>query len=164
MPIRLIRVDERLIHGQVAVGWGSQLHPNRIIVVDDGLSDATWEQELYAIGLPPDVIASFVSVEEARDALPAWKTGAERVFVLTRDIATMLRLAESGALSGEHVNMGGLHDGAGRREVLPYVFLSDAERAALQRLLALGVEASAQDLPGRRRVPAERLVRHGAAS
>ena len=163
MAIRLIRVDERLIHGQVAVAWANQLHPDRIIVVDDGLSEATWEQELYAIGLPPEVTASFVSVAAAASDIEAWKRGDERLFVLTRDIDTMARLAEAGALRGEHVNIGGLHDGAGRRQVLPYVFLSEKESAALERLLALGVEASAQDLPGTRRVPAERMVRGGTA-
>ena len=164
MAIRLIRVDERLIHGQVAVGWGNQLHPDRIIVVDDGLSEATWEQELYAFGLPPEVTASFVSVAAAIADIPTWKSGVERIFVLTRDIGTMLTCSEAGALAGEHVNIGGLHDGAGRRQVLPYVFLSEKESAALGRLLALGVEISAQDLPGARRVPGERLVRGAASS
>ncbi|MCI0433496.1 MAG: PTS sugar transporter subunit IIB [Gemmatimonadetes bacterium] len=164
MPIRLIRVDERLIHGQVAIGWGSQLHPDRIIVIDDALSEATWEQELYALGLPPDVSASFVSVATAVRDFDEWQSGRDRVFVLTRDIATMARLAEAGALAGQHINIGGLHDGAGRRQVLPYVFLNDAEQAALERLLDLGIDASAQDLPGTRRVPAQRLVRDAASS
>ena len=35
MPITLLRIDERLIHGQVVVGWGERLHMDRIVVVDD---------------------------------------------------------------------------------------------------------------------------------
>ena len=40
MAIVLYRVDERLIHGQVVIGWGSQLQPSRYLVVDDALADA----------------------------------------------------------------------------------------------------------------------------
>jgi PTS system mannose-specific IIB component/fructoselysine and glucoselysine-specific PTS system IIB component len=44
MSIVLFRVDERLIHGQVVVGWGAELHPDRIIVVDDEIAHSQWEQ------------------------------------------------------------------------------------------------------------------------
>ena len=47
MPIVLFRVDERLIHGQVVVGWGSKLRPDRFLVVDAALATSEWEQELY---------------------------------------------------------------------------------------------------------------------
>ena len=44
MAVLLYRVDERLIHGQGVVGWGTRLHPNRIVVVDDELALSEWEQ------------------------------------------------------------------------------------------------------------------------
>jgi PTS system mannose-specific IIB component/fructoselysine and glucoselysine-specific PTS system IIB component len=53
MPIVLLRVDERLIHGQVVVGWGEHIHMDRIAVVDDEISASPWEQELYCLGVPP---------------------------------------------------------------------------------------------------------------
>jgi mannose/fructose/N-acetylgalactosamine-specific phosphotransferase system component IIB len=53
MPIVLFRVDERLIHGQVVVGWGGPLHADRIVVVDDAIAGSPWEQELYCLGVPP---------------------------------------------------------------------------------------------------------------
>ena len=60
MPITLLRVDERLIHGQVVVGWGERYHVDRIVVVDDELRRSEWEQELYCLGVPPNVDAAFV--------------------------------------------------------------------------------------------------------
>ena len=161
MSIVLLRVDERLIHGQVIVGWGSQLHPDRIVVVDDAIAESDWEQELYTIGLPPDLQASFVTVEQARDHIGEWRESGERVIVLTRDIGTMQRLAEGGLLSGDEVNIGGIHYSADRRPVLPYVYLSDAEAAALDSLAREGVNVTARDLPGARRVPLSDLLRSG---
>jgi mannose/fructose/N-acetylgalactosamine-specific phosphotransferase system component IIB len=158
MSIVLYRVDERLIHGQVVVGWGSQLHPDRIIVVDDDLAVSPWEQELYTLGLPPDLASEFCTVADARARLAAWRSVPARAIILTRDIATMRRLAQGGAMSGDEVNIGGIHHAPGRRPVLPYVYLSEEELAQLRSLAADGVIVSARDLPNGRRVDASQLV------
>lgn len=161
MPIVLFRVDERLIHGQVVVGWGGPLHVDRIVVVDDEISASPWEQELYCLGVPPEIEAAFVSVEQARSHLPSWRTDGRRVVVLVRDVATVARLAEGGLLGDEEVNLGGIHHAAGRERVLPYLFLSPADRDTLRALAAQGVRLSARDLPGSRRVPLEDLLPGG---
>jgi mannose/fructose/N-acetylgalactosamine-specific phosphotransferase system component IIB len=163
MSVTLFRIDERLIHGQVVVGWGAQTQPDRIVVVDDAIAASPWEQELYCLGLPATVAAEFAGVAEARRKLQSWIDGAERVVVLTRDAATMLALGTGGLLDGFDVNVGGLHHAPGRREVLPYVYLSGAEAAALRTLEEQGAAVSAQDLPGARRVPLQELLRTGSA-
>lgn len=158
MSVVLYRVDERLIHGQVIVGWGAKLEPDRIIVVDDALAGSPWEQELYAVGVPVDVAAEFASVETAIERLPDWQERDERIMVLTRDIETMLRLAENGGLEGTEVNIGGVHHAPGRTQVLRYVFLGDPERESLRALEAKGARVAARDVPGARRVGLDELV------
>lgn len=161
MPIILLRVDERLIHGQVVVGWGSVLHPDLLVVVDDELAESTWEQELYTIGVPPELETEFVSVAGAREAVDDWRRGRRRVVVLTRDIATMHRLAAGGVLAGDEVNIGGIHYAPGRRQVLPYLHLGPDEEGELRALSGEGVQISARDLPGARRVPLTELLGGG---
>src|SRR5262245_3430728 len=160
MSIVLFRVDERLIHGQVVVGWGTHLRPERIVVVDDALASSDWEQELYTLGLPPELEPRFETVAEAREHLSDWRTGSARMIVLTRDVGTMRRLAEGGYLRGDDVNIGGLHHAAGRRMVLPYVFLSDEEANELTALAEEGAHITARDLPGSRRVELADLLRN----
>jgi len=157
MPIVLFRVDERLIHGQVVVGWGGPLHADRMVVVDDTLAASSWEQELYCLGVPPEIEARFRSVEEARGEVEGWKADPKRTIVLVRDVATARRLAESGALAGEEVNLGGIHHAEGRAQVLPYLHLRPAERAALHEIAELGATVAARDLPASRRVPLDEL-------
>lgn len=159
MSIVLYRVDERLIHGQVIVGWGSALHPDEIVVVDDDLAVSAWEQELYAMGLPEELTARFESVAGARDYLARWRAGDARVLLLTRNVETMRRLAEAGALRGEEVNIGGIHYAPGRTQVLPYVYLSPGEIADMNILETEGVRVSARDLPGERRVDLKDLLK-----
>ena len=158
MSIVLYRVDERLIHGQVIVGWGAELHPDRIVVVDDDLASSQWEQELYAMGLPNEVTPSFEDVGDAREHLPGWRNGRERVLILTRDFATMHKLAEGGAMRGEEVNIGGIHYAPGRDAILPYVYLSSTEIEHIKALDAEGVHITARDLPSARKVELKELL------
>ena len=159
MPIVLFRVDERLIHGQVVVGWGGPLHADRIVVVDDAIADSAWEQELYCLGVPPEIEAQFVSSAQALEAYPTWRSGPKRTIVLVRDVATAMGMA--GVLGGEEVNLGGIHHAEGRSRVLPYLHLRPDEHATLRELAAAGVDISARDLPGSRRVPLDELAGEG---
>ena len=158
MPITLLRIDERLIHGQVVVGWGERYHVERIIVVDDELRSSAWEQELYCLGVPPNVESVFVSVEEAGEELPARRTDPHRTFVLVRDVPTLARLAEAGLLEGLEVNLGGIHSAPGRHKVLPYLFLSEEEMRDLRQIAAAGIAVSARDVPASRAVPLAELT------
>lgn len=159
MSVLLYRVDERLIHGQVVVGWGAALRPGRLVVVDDQLAGSPWEQELYAMGVPGEMAAEFWTVADAVERLPDWQGNGERVLLLTRDIATMNRLARTGLLAGVEVNIGGIHHAPDRTRVLRYVFLSDAERRGLERLSEQGAHVVARDVPSARGVELDELVR-----
>lgn len=159
MSVLLYRVDERLIHGQVVVGWGAALRPERIVVVDDELAESPWEQELYAMGVPAEIEAEFESVADTVGRLPDLQRNAERVLLLTRDIATMNRLARTGLLVGAEVNIGGIHHAPGRTQVLRYIFLSDRERRELEALSELGAHVVARDVPSARGVELDELVR-----
>ncbi len=160
MPITLLRIDERLIHGQVVVGWGERFHVERIIVVDDDLRESDWEQELYCLGVPPNVEAEFFDVAEARELLSEWKDDPRRIFLLIRDVPTLVRLSPDGLLDGLEVNLGGIHSAPGRHRVLPYLFLSQEELGDLRRIAEGGVSISARDLPSSRAIPLSELADH----
>jgi len=157
VSIVLFRIDERLIHGQVVIGWGHQLRPDRYAVVDDDLADSAWEQDLYRLGAgTADVV--FATTEDARGRLPEWRDDPLRTILLTRDVTTMWRLGAGGMLAGDRVNLGGLHHGPGRRKLLTYLHLTAEDEDHLVKLAAEGVEVSAHDLPDAHRVPLETLL------
>lgn len=156
MPIVLYRVDERLIHGQVVIGWGNQLRPGRYVVVDDELAASEWEQDLYRLGAAGAEVL-FTTVDEARDELPGWRRDATKTILLTRDTPTMRRLAEGGLMRGESVNLGGLRHGPGRVEVLTYLHLNDEDVRDLEAMAEEGVDISARDLPDAHKVTLESL-------
>ena len=158
MSVELFRIDDRLIHGQVVVGWGQPLGVHFIVLVDDEVRESEWEQELYRMGVPPDVAVIFTSVDEAAARLPEWLADSRRGIVLSGDIGTMARLSEAANSAVRAVNLGGIHYREGRRERLRYVYLSDEEVEALRSLAAGGVEITAQDVPTGRKVTLEELL------
>ncbi len=153
----LVRVDDRLVHGQVVVGWGRAMGLERIVLVDDAISTSEWEQELYRMGVPAGMRIEFASVADAGSAFAGWNSGGDRTMVLVGDVDTLVRM--SAVAPVERVNLGGIHQATGRRERLPYVFLSDAEATALERLAADGVDITAQAVPTTDPVPLAELLR-----
>jgi mannose/fructose/N-acetylgalactosamine-specific phosphotransferase system component IIB len=152
MSIALYRLDDRLIHGQVVVGWGKPLNVGFIVLVDDAVRASEWEQELYRMGVPPEIEVVFASTEEAWRHLPEWDQDPRVGLLVAGDIATLAALTAN-SYRVSRVNVGGLHHRPGRSERLRYVYLSDAEAAQLKQLAAQGVEVTAQDVPTAAPVP-----------
>lgn len=157
MPVELYRIDDRLIHGQVVVGWGQPLDIKLLVLVDDVVAASEWEQELYRMAVPPEMEIRFESVASAARDHSSIAADKRRCIIVVADIETMQRLA---ALVPEirAVNVGGVHHRAGRVQKNRYVFLSPDEEKMLGALAATGVTVTAQDVPSARVVPIEELV------
>ena len=155
MTLVLNRIDDRLIHGQVVVGWGQPLDVRFIVLVDDAVAESDWEQDLYRMGVPPEMEVRFHSVAQAAPLLDRYRTEESPGILLTGDIPTMLELVRLGGV--REVNVGGIHHRAGRRQFLRYVFLTADEQRALRDVAALGALVTAQDVPAARAVPLEEM-------
>jgi PTS system mannose-specific IIB component/fructoselysine and glucoselysine-specific PTS system IIB component len=162
VAVELYRIDDRLIHGQVVVGWGQPLRIGFIALIDDDVAGSEWEQELYRMGVPPDMEVYFATVDEACTALAGWRADPRPGIVLTGDIATMVRLIEA-CPEIKAVNLGGIHHREGRTIRLRYVYLSPDEEAALEGLAKRGVVITAQDVPSARPMPLPDVLESGGS-
>lgn len=147
MTFALCRVDDRLIHGQVVIGWGRPLNARYIVLVDDTVAASPWEQDLYRMAAPDGVEIIFADTAAAVAALPHWAEDRRQGILLTGDLATMVALHDAHPEIVRRVNLGGLHHRADREERLRYLFLAADERDLLARLDREGVDITAQDLP-----------------
>jgi len=152
----LYRIDDRLIHGQVVVGWGQPLDAKFIVLVDDAVATSEWEQELYRMGVPPHMDVHFVTVADAISLIPKLQKSDQPGILLTPDVVTMRRLVDAGVI--ESVNVGGIHHRPGRDQKLRYVFLTGPEAAELEAM-SKSVRVFAQDLPGAEEYSIEQILR-----
>src|SRR5260370_27450756 len=93
MRIALYRIDDRLIHGQVVVGWGKPLNVGFIVLLDDAVRASDSEQELYRMGVPPEIELVFASTAEAVAQLPAWEHDPRVGLLVAGDIAPLAALS-----------------------------------------------------------------------
>lgn len=157
MSLALVRLDDRLIHGQVVVGWGHALGADRILLIDDHVSSNEWERELYRVGVPPGLEVEFSSVADAPEAIERSADSKWRTIVVTADVDTLVKVC-SATNSVRRVNIGGVHEGAGRRRRLPYVYLTNEEGENLKSLSDRGIKVTAQDVPTASPVPLSEIL------
>lgn len=156
MTLELYRVDERLLHGQVVVGWGERLDVDYYVVVDAELASSEWEQDLYLSSVPAGVDVIFLDPDAPEEQLGDAREREGVGCLLTRGTAAMRRLAERGFLEGETVNVGCLRAGRDRDlRVTDYVHLAADERADLRAVAERAGEVVCRDLPDSRPVPVE---------
>jgi PTS system mannose-specific IIB component/fructoselysine and glucoselysine-specific PTS system IIB component len=160
MPISLYRIDDRLIHGQVVVGWGQPLDIDFIVLVDDNVACCDWEQDLYRMGVPPEMELIFADVATAIRDHDKYNSDPRKGILVTPDIPTMQRLVY-GVPYIREVNVGGIHHRDGRSQKLRYVFLAPGEEAQLREMMQRGVKVTAQDVPAARQVPVSEIIATG---
>ena len=146
MGVVLFRLDERLIHGQVVVAWGSYLKPDRIVIFNDQVAASPWERELYMCCVPPDFQASVYNLEEAAQKLSNGTFESEKVVALVENLTDIQELKKKGARIPE-VNLGGIHFSQVRERILPYLYLSPDEKSICRELINSGTKLFCQDVP-----------------
>jgi mannose/fructose/N-acetylgalactosamine-specific phosphotransferase system component IIB len=143
----LVRVDDRLLHGQVAIGWAGALDSKLILVANDEVAGDGWLRALYSEAAPPGVSVRICTLTEAPAQMNSVAAGSKAAIVVVKIPADLVALYEMGARF-EEVNIGGMHYEKGKRELLPYMYVGDNDVRALRRLLDWGVNVNAQDVPG----------------
>lgn len=146
-PQTIWRIDDRLIHGQVVVGWCSQLPIKKLVVCDNEIATTDWEKELLLMAAPPDLPTQILTTQEIAERRNDFMNPTVLQMVLTKSPFIIEELMNLG-LPITEINVGGLHFSDNRKEYLPYVFLTDEEAECFKRLGKKGVRVECRDLPG----------------
>lgn len=143
----MVRIDDRLIHGQVVTLWVRQVNANEIWVVDDAVAADSFTQSLLQMVCPKDVTLSVLSVTAAGQALPqAQASMTRRILALVKRPSVVLRLVELG-LSVSEINIGGMGAGPGRKGLYRSVSVSSDDVTDLKLLIGRGVRVYIQGIP-----------------
>jgi PTS system mannose-specific IIB component len=145
--IALVRVDNRLVHGQVLETWIPRLRIARLVVADDEAARTPLARAAMTLALPAELPADVLPVEAVDFA--ALAAAPEAVLVLFREVEGLSRAAARGLTPARapRVNLGNVHFAPGRRPVGPSVFLREEELAQVKALAAAGFEIEARAIP-----------------
>lgn len=145
--IQLVRVDNRLVHGQVGMSWTNSLNIDTIVVVDDEVAYSPFPQKLMlTIAKAAGVQIRFYSVDKFMEALETNESN-QKLFVVVKTISTVALLAKKG-LASQRVNIGNVHYEKGRRAFNKKVYLTKEDVEDLNYLTVQGFDIFYQDVPG----------------
>ena len=146
MPIVHSRIDERLIHGQVAMVWTNTVSATRIAVVND----EAVKDEMIIAGLkmakPAGVKLSILSKKKAVEKFNSDVYDNEKVFLITKNLEDMQFLVENNVKTGT-VNVGNIAKREGSVQIKKSVYVTQEDIDSIHKLLDIGVSVTAQMIP-----------------
>lgn len=143
MVIGLARIDDRLIHGQVATRWTKETNVQRIIVVSDEVAADTVRKTLLTQVAPPGVTAHVVDVAKMIRVYNNPKYAGERVMLLFTNPTDVERIVEGG-VKITSVNIGGMAFRQGKTQVNNAISVDAKDIEAFNKLNARGIELEAR--------------------
>ncbi|MCH4171731.1 MAG: PTS sugar transporter subunit IIB [Lactobacillus sp.] len=157
--IKALRVDERLIHGQIAMVWSRELTLDGIVVANDATAQNETQQMALKMAVPSGIKVIIKSTDDAIKLLQDPRADKMKLFVLVRTIEDALKLAE--ALPNiDYVNIGNVGKAveAKKTTLSQFVMLTDAEITALKALVKVYPETALQNLPSDKKELASDLI------
>lgn len=148
--IKMVRIDERLIHGQVAMIWSKQLGVDRIIVVNDKAAADPILSSTLKMAAPDSVKVIILDKEKAKTLLNDPRAASLKILVVVNSPADALFVAET--IPGvPKVNLGnyGRADLSGepREKMNDNIFLNTKDREQLKAIIDLGITTEYQLVP-----------------
>ncbi len=143
----LVRIDDRLIHGQVIAVWCKHRSFDRIVILDDGVAADPFMVEVLSLAAPPGLQVDAFSIEDGIQVLNEDTSSWGTTMVLLKSPLSAKRLYDSG-LQYRALNVGGVGSGPGRKNIFKNIAASEEEIAILKYLMDEGVEITLLTVPG----------------
>lgn len=141
--IKLVRVDDRLVHGQVMTSWLKYTAANKIMVVDDEVAKDNLMKTVLKGVIPSQIKLGIFNIEKAVDRLVKGFKDDDRVIMLVKTPETVWAMQQAG-IDFPALNIGGMGIRADRTTLYQNIACSESERAALKGLIDAGCDVSIQ--------------------
>lgn len=146
MKVVLARIDDRLIHGQVATIWSKQTGCQRIIVCNDDVANDDIRKTLLTQVAPPGVKSHVISVDKAIKVYNDYKYIDDKVLLLFTNPIDVLRMVEQG-VDINSVNIGGMSFKRGKKQIKNAVSVDNIDIEAFKKLNDKGIELEIRKVP-----------------
>lgn len=147
--IQLIRIDDRLVHGQVVYSWKASLGYQAIVVADDDAAKDEIRKKVIKMATPRDTKSITLSIEEACSFLQNPKLADVKIFVVVGNPKAAYDIIN--CVGGTPpVNLGGVMAGEGRKEFAKAVYLNEEDVSYLDKLVEGGVSIETRQTPSER--------------
>lgn len=151
MPIELVRIDDRLVHGQIVQGWLKSIDIDKIVVASDMVAGDSMQQMLMAMAVPSSISFEAKEVKDVAKAIVNKEYEKNKVMILASTPADILSLLENNA-DIKSLNIGGMHFVNGKRQLLRNLSVDDEDVKNLYKISQYGIEIEGRVLPDDERI------------
>lgn len=141
-----VRIDDRLIHGQVAVYWCNAVNATRIMVANDTVAANEIQKAALRLVVPPGLSSSLISVDQAAANISAGKYRGQRVILIIKSPLDAVRMLDGG-VELKAINTGNLSVREGTVNLKKNINVTPEELDAFKRLNAAGIKLTAKLIP-----------------
>lgn len=142
--ITIARIDERLIHGQVAYAWSVAYKSEGIMVIDNEIAKDKFQISLLQMACPKDVKCIVCNEEKAAELLKKYEK--RKLFIVVKHPAALLSICEKGVELKE-INVGGLYYKEGRRQISRTVYVDAEMEEVFRKLSNMGIRLENRTTP-----------------
>ena len=146
MAVILVRIDDRLVHGQIVEGWLKNVAVDKIALASDFVARDDMQKLLMRLAVPPTIELEIKTVDEVAKNIIGGVYEKSKTMIIASKPSEVLYMVERGA-GFKSVNVGGMHYEKDKRQVLPNVFVDDIDIAALRALGEKNIELEGRILP-----------------
>lgn len=157
--IKLLRVDHRLLHGQVAFSWTSFLQADCILIASDNVVNDQLRLTTIKLAKPSGVKLVIKNIEDSIKALKEGKTDKYRLFIVVESVGDAARMARA-VKTIKSINLGGTRPKENTISVSKVVHLTEEEINIVNELSNAGVEVEVRQVPNDSKVNAVDLIKN----
>ena len=152
MAISMIRVDDRLIHGQIVAAWVKSLGLERIWIIDDATANDAFLTKIMKMVAPPNTDFIVSSSDQISDYAKEFDTDKKKTIILIKYPETAEKLFATG-ISFKQLQIGGIGARADRKNYYKNISMTEDELESCRRMKQSGVNVYIQVTPDDKQIP-----------
>jgi mannose/fructose/N-acetylgalactosamine-specific phosphotransferase system component IIB len=157
MTLLMMRIDDRLIHGQVGAMWTRRLGANRIVIANDATVKDPFLSKVMKMTAPLGVKVDIFGLDDALKAMASNQYDKDKLFLLCKTPEDVLALLEGG-LKVDKLNIGGMGSKPGTVQLYKNISVLPTQVETIRKIIARGVKIEIQILPDSEVVDASTLA------
>ncbi|MDR3196171.1 MAG: PTS sugar transporter subunit IIB [Endomicrobium sp.] len=146
MAIVVIRIDDRLVHGQIVQGWLKALDVDAVLVISDSAANDKMQQTLMKLALPTSIRLDVKTLKDATASLIDGEYDKENIMILATHPSDVAHMMERG-LKIKSLNIGGMHFITGKKQLMENICVNDEDIKSLHQIYSKGIEIESRVLP-----------------
>ena len=146
MTIKVIRIDDRLIHGQIVQGWLKLVQIDKILVVSDEVAKDEMQKVLLSMAVPNNIKLFIKNIKDASYDILNNVYEKDNLMILFSNPHDIVRMLDNG-IKFNTINIGGMHFAHGKKQLLPNLSVDRKDIESFLKLIKYGIELETRALP-----------------